>query len=86
MDKVKENQKTSLKYAWDKKVRKGDVREILDKMQEILNVKSDVSVYVYIRGERTPDIIEGRAIENLFREYGMEICWDCNEPELQKES
>ena len=83
MEQILEKQKTSLKYAWDRKVRKGDIRSILDKLQEILNVKSDVSVYVYIRGERIPDIIEGKAIEDLFKEYGIEICWNCDKPEKE---
>ena len=83
MEQILEEQKTSLKYAWKNKVRKGDIRYLLDKLQEILNVEADTTVYQYIRGERIPDIIEGKAIEDLFKEYGIEICWNCDEPEKE---
>jgi hypothetical protein len=82
MEQIKEKQKTSFKCAYDR-IPKGDVRNFLDRMKEILNVRADASVYVYIRGEREPKYTEGVAIERLFNEYGVEMNWNCSEPEKQ---
>jgi len=75
-------QKLSFKRAY-RRIPKGDIRSVLDRMQNIFNVESDASVYVYIRGKREPKVTEAIAIERLFEEYGIAINWNCEEQEKQ---
>ena len=84
MEKTLEKQRTSFKCAY-RRIPLGEVRNFLDRMKEILNVKSDAAVYVYIRGVREPKMTEAIAIEQLFAEYGIEMNWNCEESELSIE-
>jgi len=80
MEQTIEKQKTSFKCAYDR-IPKGDIRSVIDKLQSILNVKTDAAVYVYIRGVREPKMTEAIAIEQLFSEYGIAVNWNCDESE-----
>jgi len=83
MEQIEEKQKTALQMAYDR-IPKGDIRIFLDRMKEILCVKFDTSVYMYMRGEREPKLTEAIAIERLFSEYGISVNWNCNDYELPK--
>ena len=80
----KSKNKGGFKCSYDR-IPKGDVRKVIDGLKEILNVKTDANVYTYIRGDREPKMTQAIEIERLFAEYGIEMNWHCNEPELQEE-
>jgi hypothetical protein len=63
---------------------KGKIRQVLNELQQILGVKTDVNVYTYIRGDREPKLSEAMEIENLFRKYGIEVEWGCQKEEDER--
>lgn len=70
--------KTSFQCAYDQ-IPKGKVRKVLDELQKALNVKTDVNVYIYIRGDREPKLSQAIAIEKVFEKYGIKVEWGCIE-------
>jgi len=82
MKQVLENKKTSFKCAY-RRIPIGDIREVLNRLKVILNLKTDAPVYQYIRGDKEPKLTEAIAIEKLFLEYGIKVDWNCDEKEEQ---
>jgi hypothetical protein len=68
------SRQTSFQCAYDM-VPKGKIREVLDGLQQILGVKTDVNVYTYIRGDREPKYTKAIEIERFFQKYGITVEW-----------
>jgi hypothetical protein len=64
----------SFRFAYDSlpKMKQAEVRE---KLRKVLGVKGNVSVYLRISGEIEPKASEAKAIEQLFKSYGIKITW-----------
>lgn len=64
----------SFRSAYDSLPKKklGEARK---KIKQILNVTTDKSVYARIAGTPEPKVSEAKAIEQLFRSYGIKVIW-----------
>lgn len=62
----------SFRHTFDS-LPKNKIREVRQKIREILQVKNDKSVYDRISGRIELTMSQARDIESLFKEYGIKL-------------
>jgi len=70
----------SFRCAYDS-LPKNKLGEARRKIKEILGVKTDKAVYDRIAGKPEPKMSEAKAIELLFKSYGIKLVWGEKQPE-----
>lgn len=63
------------------KVPRGKIAEFRERAKDIFGVTSDQAFWGRIRNGNEPRVSQGKALEELFKEYGVELNWHCAETE-----
>lgn len=67
-------QSFSFKKGWNQ-LKVGETSEVRQKIMKALGVKVPSTFYYRLNGRCEPTISEARAIEDIFKEYGITKVW-----------
>lgn len=67
----------SFRFSYDSMPRKKQI-EVRKQLRQLFGVKGDASVYLRINGDIEPKASEVKAIEQIFKSYGVKVVWGKN--------
>lgn len=64
----------SFSLGWSQ-VKNGDIPECREKLMSVLNIKTRAAFLVRLKGDVEPKVSEAKAIEQVFKEFGITDVW-----------